>query len=228
MERNRSKKAKSLRAAGSKSVNIETHMVPSPRSPPDINFSKRKICVRRWFQNAVVANQAFTLADGHSQFLTVTSVAGAAVPYADCWRIKSISIWAVAEGNFSTQVTISPTGTDLTSNMNNDPEGIYTLNARSSTEPAHMKIVSSKFRPLGSWHFTSATNFAGTLFQVNIGVGGGTSHNRCTLDIEFEYIDNLVGLPLGYSVSTATTTVGTIGGRNILSGFSLTGINNLG
>lgn len=208
----------------------ETHLVSSGNSgqPPDRNFCPKRTVVRRFNQIAAVANQAFSLANGHDQFLTVTAVTGAAVPYIDAWRIKKIDIWAWADtaGNHTT-VTLSPVGTDLTSNMNNDPEASYNLVARSQSVAKHMCIVPSKFRPLGSWHFTSNTNFAGALFQLNIATA--TANSRLVvMDITFEAVWNEVGLPLGYGVTTSTTTLGTIGARPILSGFSPVGVNNLG
>lgn len=235
MERNRNKKAKSLRAAGGKNSvkqlineSQESRLVPGPEFPPVRNFAKKDIQVRRFIQNAAVTNQAFTLANGHDQFLVVTNVAGNAVPYVDSWRIKRIDVWCISEANFSTNVTISAVGTDLTSNMRNDPERIWQCTSRSVSDPGHMSIVPSKNLPLGSWHFTSTTNFAGSLFQMSVGGGGGVSNFRCTMDITFETLINYVGLPLGYGVVTSTTTLGTVGGRGILSGFILQGINNLG
>lgn len=208
----------------------ETHMVSSGNSgqPPDRNFAPKRTVVRRFNQISAVANQAFSLANGHDQFLTVTSTLGAAVPYIDAWRIKRIEIWAWADtdGNHTT-VTLSPVGTDLTSNMNNDPEASYNLVARSQTVAKHLCIVPSKFRPLGSWHFTSNTNFAGALFQLNIATNA-TNARLVVMDITFEAVWNEVGLPLGYGVTTATTTLGTIGARPILSGFTPVGVNNLG
>ncbi len=81
---------------------------------------------------------------------------------------------------------------------------------------------------MGSWHFTSNTNFAGTLFQMNIGINGGTNNNRVTMDIVFQYVENYLGLPLGYGVTTATTTLGAVGCRGFLSGFAPQNVNNLG
>jgi hypothetical protein len=234
MERNRSKNVKPLGAAREKTrseINqaLENRMVlAGPKFPPPRSFVKKEVQVRRFLQNAAVTNQAFSLANGHDQFLVVTNVTGAAVPYVDSWRIKSISCWCISEGNNASSVSISPVGTDLTSNMRNDKEAIWHCTSRSQSEPGYMKIVTSKAQPLGSWHYTSNTNFAGTLFQMNIGVNAGASNNRVTMDIEFETITNYVGLPLGYGVTTATTTLGTVGARPILSGFSPQGINNLG
>ena len=196
--------------------------------PPDRNFAPRRNVVRRFQQTSAVSNQAFTLANGHDQFLTITSATGGAVPYVDSWRIKHIDVWAWASADgYPTTVTLTPVGTDLTSNMNNDPEQGFVITARSPTIAKHMKIVPSPKRPFGAWHFTSNTNFAGALFQINIGTGA-TNLRLVVMDIVFEVVNNEIGLPLGYGTTTATTTLGTIGARNILSGMTVQGVNNLG
>ncbi len=199
-----------------------------PSAPPDHNFAPRREVVRRFQQTSAVSNQAFSLANGHDQFLTVTNTSGAAVPYVDSWRIKRLDVWAWASTDgYPTTVTLTPVGTDLTSNMNNDPEAAFVITARSATIAEHMAIIPSPFRPFGAWHFTSNTNFAGALFQVNIG-SGASNLRLVVIDITFEVVNNEIGLPLGYGVVTATTTLGTIGARNILSGMSVQGVNNLG
>jgi hypothetical protein len=233
MERNRRANAKGLRASGRKPVNNnlpETHTsrVQSGQ-PKDRNFAPRREVVRRFNQSAAVTNQGFPLSAGHDQFLTVTnSGTGAAVPYVDSWRIKKIDLfaWGSTDG-FPTTVTLTPVGTDVSSNMINDPEQIFSMTARSATVAKHMRIITSPSRPLGGWHFTSNVNPAGTLFQINIGSGAGTQRN-VIMDITFEIVENLAGSPLGYGVITATTTLGTIGGRNPITGFTLVGVNNLG
>jgi hypothetical protein len=233
MDRKRSKKAKSLGAARKKirseNPDAETHLVQrGPSEPPDRNFIRTGVEVRRFTQNAAVANQGFTLANGHDQFLVVTNVTGAAVPYVDSWRLKFIDIWLVGNvDGSSSNLALSPTGGD-SSNMNNDPEQLFQMSARSPTEPVHMRIKCSAKRPLGSWHFTSTTGFASTLFQLNISTNTSANVLRATMDLTFETRKNLAGLPLGYGSMTSTTTLGTMGGRSILSGMALQGINNLG
>jgi len=91
-----------------------------------------------------------------------------------------------------------------------------------------MCIKASVDSPLGSWHKTSTTNFAGSLFILNINQNGGTNNKVVTMDIEFEYILNLVGLPQGYTIAGAGLTAGTLGGANIMgSNMSLRDINIL-
>lgn len=210
-------------------IRIETYSESNvTRLPPVRNFVRSEIEVRRFNQNAAVTNQGFSLQNGHDQFLVVTSALGAAVPYVDSWRIKKIDIWATAAmDGTATSVTLSPVGTD-SSNMNNDPEQLFEVVGRSPTEPTHLCVVPSKVRPFGSWHFTSTTGFASTLFQINITNNTGANNTRVVMDITFETRKNLAGLPLGYGATTATTTLGTLGGRNILSGMALIGVNNLG
>jgi len=231
MERKQSKKAKAFGASRqkSRSENIETRLQRGLSSePPPRNFIANDFQIRRYVQNGALVNQAFTLADGHNQFLTVTSALGNATPWVDSWRIKFIDIWLVGNVDGSaSSLTLTPVGSDA-SNMNNDPEQCFSISARSPTEPVHMRILPSKFRPLGAWHFTSTTGSTSTLFQVNLAPNTSGINLRCTMDIGFETRKNLLGLPLGYSVTTATATLGTLGARNILSAMYVQGINNLG
>jgi hypothetical protein len=206
----------------------EQGLARCPPIPPTFNPVPVRECRRRFLQNAAVTNQAFTLANGHDQFLVVTSTLGAAVPFVDCWRIKKIYVWCISEGDFATSVTLTPVGADISSNNFNDRERAYAISSRSVSEPGYMCLKTAKDQPMGSWHFTSNTNFAGTLFQVNVGINGGTNNMRCTMDIVFQYVENFLGLPLGYGRTTATTTLGAVGGEGILSGFAPQNVNNLG
>jgi len=195
--------------------------------PPCLSLVKKETQRRRFVQSANVANQGFSLANGHDQFLVVTNVLGNAVPYVDSWRIKSIDVWALSAEDSTTSVTLTPVGAG-SDNMRNDRESLFQISSRSSADPAHMRIRTTKTQPLGSWHFTSNVGTANTLFQVNIAVNGGAKFTRVTMDIVFETITNYAGLPLGYGVVTASTVLGTVGGRNILTGMTLQGVNNLG
>jgi len=208
----------------------ETHLVKYSNVPvpPPRSLVQRLTLVRRWVQNGPVANQGFTLSNGHDQFLVITSTLGAAVSIADSWRIKKIQLWAISEGNFPTSVSFTPVGTDITSNNFNDWEQVFEMTSRSQAEPAYMEIIPNRNSPLGGVHFTSNTNFAGVLFQMNISTPGGSNNYRTTMDITFEWVPNFVGLPLGYGRTTATTTLGTLGGEGVMSGFILQGTNSLG
>lgn len=240
MERMRSKKAKSLGATRQEVQSVkkelrdlETHLVKvSKGGPKDLTLAPVLTVVRRFINNATtITNQAFALSNGHDQFLTVVSVTGLAVSYADSWRLKMIKIYLAGNSNagnvYNTSFSVSPVGTDTSSNMFNDKEAIYQMQSSSVSETRCMKIKCGERTPLGSWHFTSGVNPAGNLFQYNAVSGSPTLAGNVTMDLVFDYIPNLAGLPLGYSITTGTTTVGTIGGRNI-GGFALRGINNLG
>lgn len=206
-------------------------MAPISRSPPDLSMIKTERCIHRFVSNTVtVSNQAFTLANGHDQFLTVTTVAGNAVPYCDSWRLKSIRAYITAKSIggtvYNTSFSISPVAGDVSSNMFNEPEQLYQISS-TDLQSKGLFIKCGKRTPLGGWHFTNNVNAAGILFVYNAVSGSGDVTQLINLDLEFEYRMNLAGLPLGYGVVTATTTLGTVGARNI-AGFALRGINNLG
>jgi hypothetical protein len=205
----------------------ETRIVRGSDRMPDRDFVGTQRHVRRFNQLSAVTNQAFMLANGHDQFLAVTSALGAAVPYADSWRIRRLSFWLGTDANWISTALVVPTAA-TTDNMICEPEAAYQLTCRSPAEPVSMHIYPSKRTPFGAWHFTSNVSFAATLFQVNVNGGGNPTNNQLSMEVEFDVKLNLVGLPLGYGVTTATTTVGTIGGRNILSGMQIVAVNNLG
>jgi hypothetical protein len=238
MERNRSKKAKAFGASGQiKSVkkileDEDTHIAQCPKIPPQISLVKKDRCVRRFVSvTATISNQAFLLSDGHNQFLTVTNVLGNAVPYVDSWRLKSITCFILGSESVGTaynvSMVISPVAGDVSSNMFNSREEGHQITSAGPNVYASMKLKCGKRTPLGGWHFTSNVNPTGVLFQYNVVSATPSVAQLITLDLEFETVTNLLGLPLGYGVVTATTTLGTVGGRNI-SGFALRGINNLG
>jgi len=208
----------------------DSHIERCAKIPPALSFIIKQTAKRRFVSAGSISNLAFTLANGHQQFLVVTSALGAAVPYVDSWRLRSISVWVQmtqnAGSNAQSSFSISPVGSDISSNNFNDPEKIWECDGLSTASPGRMKIVCGKKTPLGGWHFTSNVNFAGTLFQYN-NVTSGPLAQTIVMDLEFDTLLNLAGLPLGYGVTTATTTVGTIGGRSI-PGFGLIGVNNLG
>lgn len=238
MKRNQNEKAKSLRAAGEINTvrkqirDDETHTERCSKIPPTLSLVRKERCVRRFVSvTATIANQAFALNNGHDQFLVVTNVLGNAVPYVDSWRLKSITVWLLGSLSASTLyqvgMTISPVAGDVSSNMFNSREEGHQCTSTSASEYSVMKIKCGKRTPLGGWHFTSNVNPTGTLFTYNVASATPSVAQLINLDLEFETVQNLLGLPLGYGVVTASTTLGTMGGRNI-SGFALRGINNLG
>ncbi len=76
---------------------------------------------------------------------------------------------------------------------------------------------------MGCWHRTSGVNATGSLFIFNVDYGGASTGNwaTVTLDIEFEYVLNVTGLPNGYTTTVASTTIGAMGGASLGSPFSL-------
>jgi len=211
--------------------NEDTHIVRLRMLvPPSFNAVRKERTWRRFTNTSTLANLAFTLANGHSQFLVVTAVTGAAVPYVDSWRIRTIRLFVQGTTNASVfnqaSFSLTPTGSDNSSNNFNDPEQIFQVECLSQAFPGHALIHVGRRSPMGGWHFTNNVNIAGTLFQYNL-VTSGAPAQTVVMDIEFETVTNLVGLPLGYGVVTATTTLGTVGARPI-AGFSPIGINNLG
>jgi hypothetical protein len=188
--------------------------------PPDLDATPKKHCVRRWTSknNRAIVDEIFRLTEGHRQFLVVTVANTTAVCYVDCWRIKSISVWCNNDVEDPTTVTIRPVTSDIDSNCFNDREATFSCSSRSEAMPGHMKIIPALDTPLGSWHKTSTTNATGSLFIMNIDNGGASSGSwsTTTMDIEFEYVENLIGAPQGYSVTiSATAVVGTMGGSDM-------------
>jgi len=184
---------------------------------------------RRFKMGLVTTNQSFPLSDGHNQFLVVTnSGTGAAVPYADMWRIKKMIFYVSGVGSSPTTastLTVIPQGLDISNNFLNDREVVYALDGN-STGMQSMIIKPGKGTPLGGWHETSNVNFAGVLFLVTASTA---LINLAYVDIHFEFIPSFVGSPNGYSVTTSTLTLGTLGGRSIFGGnWSPVGTNNLG
>ncbi len=208
-----------------------TREVKCPRFPPSFDITPVYTCRRRWQSNEAVAvsNYNFTLEDGHKQFLAVIGTSGLSRPIVECWRIKKISVWTINYVDNSTSAILRPLSTDIDTNNFNDREGVFICSSRSEAEPGKMSIVPARDTPLGSWHKTSTVNSSGSLFNFTIDNGGASSGNwaTVTLDIEFEFVLNLVGAAAGYSTSSLTiTNQGALYGTNLASnGLLLQGIN---
>jgi hypothetical protein len=227
------KKQKKGKRGGRQVLPGETsRIVRSPVLPFNYNASPTYTCHRRFRTSDTiqVVNQQFTIANGHDQFLNVINVAGLANCWVDMWRIKKIYVWCVATFSHSTLVFILPAGADIDSNSFNDREQVFTCQARSEAFPGHMCVEPSTSSPLGSWHETTTVNAAGPLFTINIGNTGAasTQYDTTTMDIEFEYVVNMTGVANGYTVATTTTSLGTLGVRNISTGLLAYGVNVLG
>jgi hypothetical protein len=197
-----------------------------PLQPPDFNAVPTYRMRRRYAQFATLNAASFTLADGHRQFLVATSTT-TAVCYVDIWRIKSVEGWVVADDYHSSTFQLQPVGQDTNLNFFNDRESLYTATSRSEAEPAHFKIMCDADSPMGAWHHTTNVNANASLFLAYVLTNGSSGVNQLTLDIEFEYVLNTVGLPLSYNVSGYTgLTAGTLGAHtSIMAAMSPVGIN---
>jgi len=211
---------------------LVTRLSDCPRFPPMHDSTPTRRIVRRWVsaESVAITDRGFNLTQGHQQFLVVTDTSGGCVCFVDVWRIKSISIWCINYVDNATTVTVRPLSTDLDTNNYNDREATYSCSSRSEAEPGRMKIVPARDTPLGSWHKTSTVNPGGGLFRINVDYGGASSGNwaTVTMDIEFEYVENLVGSPQGFTFASSTLIPGTLGGTNLFSnGFLLQEVNQL-
>lgn len=226
MERNRNKKAKSLRAAGRKPVNV--HVVEDYRMyPPPRNFIPVRRCWRRFNVIASFGGQAFGLQDGHNQFLVCTG-ALSGKPWVDGWRLLRVLCWAPqlpgTTGPLSrNSISLIPQGLDVSSNNFNDFEMAIQDQSSSLDRPAFVEYKPKKDHPGSGVHFTNNVNPTGTLFTLTYAQGIGT------IDIEFEFVENLVGGPLGYTAVLTTSVTGTTGGYPLFGGNAVpAGVNTIG
>jgi len=200
---------------------VETRVIAGPKFPPRLNVAPIRTVTRRWIsaEGVALSTATFTLQSGHRQFMVETGT-NVATPYVDTWRIKSVSLWTNAHEDNSVTVTFQALGTDTANNCFNDLQEIYECSSRSPSEPGHMKIIPSKDMPLGAWHKTNTVNGTGGLFEITANYGGASSGSwgGVTMDIEFEYIENIVGGPQGYTLSTVGISAGVMGGCNLFGG----------
>lgn len=204
---------------------LKTHLGPCPAFPPEFDSTPSRFIRRRWqsAENVAISTQGFALGFGHQQFLVVT-VLGAndtGVSYADCWRLRKIEVWCRDSDENSTTVSIQPNAIDIDTNCFNDREANFVCSSKGTSKPGFMSIVCAPDTPLGSWHRCSTVNQNGILFYMDVDYGGASSGNwaSVTLDLCFEYVENTIGVPQGYTKSTLTTghTLGTMGGCNLFS-----------
>lgn len=213
---------------------LVTKMLPGPRFPPDLDYLRTKRTIRRWVSKDDVAilPGGFAILSGHDQFLVVTDLIGGCKCYADMWRIVAVRVWCNNYIENAVTCTIQPLGTDIDSNCFNDREAMFSITSRSESFPAHMEVIPARDTPMGCWHKSTTVNTSGVLFNFYADQGDTSSGNwaNITMDIEFEYVENIVGGPQGYTrtSSIVPSTPGTLGGRNIMAGgFVLQAINNL-
>jgi hypothetical protein len=170
---------------------------------------------------AVFAGQTFTQADLYNQFLVVVATTGNAISYADMVRIRKIKIYV--QGQAGIAFTLQPLNADV-NNQFASPERTWTVQCQNASAPTQSLTIkpSGPMDPLGGWKETSNAGFATALFVAS---WNGTT--GLTIDITFDYIENVVGGPNGYAVVTTTTTLGTVGGRPILGSMNVLGSNQL-
>lgn len=210
-----------------------TRMEPGSPYPLPFDALRVKSCKRRYVSNESVAitGYAYKIRDGHKAFALVIASDGTASSYVDCWRIKKISCFSINYVDNSTTVDIRPVTNDLDTNCFNDREASFACSSRSEAMPGHMVIIPAKDTPMGCWHRTSTVNPTGSLFIINVDYGGASSGNwaTVTVDIDFEYVENIIGAPQGFTFTSTNTTPGTMGGCNTANGgLLLQDINVLG
>jgi hypothetical protein len=175
----------------------------------------------RYTNTGAIAGQTFALADGHNQFLTVVATTGNAISFVDMWRIRRIQLWSIGSGVVT---TIQPLSGDI-NNAFNSPERTFALSPIGTSQPGYLSIrPRGPQDPLGGWKETNNVNFAETLFVLSCTGGAGA----LIMDIDFEFVLNIVGGPNGYAVITSTTVLGTLGSVKPLGGLmQLVGSNQL-
>jgi len=109
---------------------LKTRMILNELYPPPYDATRSRVVKRRYqsAEAAAISSAAFSIGQGHNQFLVVTVLGGTdtGVPYVDCWRIKKISIWCISSDENSTNVTLQPNAIDIDSNCFNDREAAFT------------------------------------------------------------------------------------------------------
>jgi hypothetical protein len=177
---------------------------------------------KRWVSTAAFAAQTFTQSDLYNQFLVVVATSGNAVPYADMVRI--VKLRAYIQGAAGALFTLQPLNADV-NNQFASPERTWAIQCQNASAPTQSLVIrpTGPSDPLGGWKESSNVNFAETLFVASW--QNGTT--GLTIDITFDYIENVVGGPNGYAVLTSTSTLGTVGGRSILSNMNVIGSNQL-
>jgi len=206
MEQQRSKKAKSLRAAGKKSVNNEIAVLEkqvrellgdqvrvmkglAPAYVPDRVYK----CVRRYIGGSTFS-APMTLLEGHGQFAVATS-ATTAVSWVDCWKINRIRVYARNdEGGHAIQVNVVPIGIDTGSNNFNTLPKHYDVESQSTSVAMILEIIPGKNSPLGSWHRTNTVNSSGGVLLISTSAnGGGTLDANTLFEIEYGFQPNVSG-----------------------------------
>jgi hypothetical protein len=227
MEQQRSKKAKSLRAAGRKPVkNIDREInnilgpqvryktgLIKPHSSMKILEMKQRFALNGNFTSS------FTMQDGHQRFLVATGTT-TAISYADIWRIKEVKVFCRNnEQDASCQVAFTPSFSDPSnSNAINSVPKTYGLESQSSASAAILVYRPGRLDPMGLWHRTN--NAVNTnLFTVQTSASTGAVDQNTLIDITFEYVINLNGGNSPYTVTGLGSLIpGALGALPIFGG----------
>ena len=219
MDRKRSKKVMSLRAAGTKPVNKE--LLVLERRLRDLEGDSMQIhkglampyvpdrkyrCKRRYIAGTNFSG-TMTLAEGNQQFLVATS-ATAAVCYADIWRIRRIKCYCRNnEADYAAQVLLTPGGSDTNNFLNGVPKH-FAVESQSSAFAMVLDLKPGKNTPLGTWHKTNVTNSSTTILALQTSSNGGAIDGNTIFEIEYEFILNIAGslTSFSYSGSSGLTT----------------------
>lgn len=241
MDRKRSKKVKSLRAAGTQPVNKEinalnkrlqeqeqdTMVVYKGLAAPFVPDKVYK-CVRR-FTCTTNFTGSTTIGEGCQQFMVANS-STTCVSFVDIWRMKRIKVYARNnEQAYGVSVFVTPNGADTGDNFINSPPKHYCVESQSDSFAMVMDIKPCKNQPWGMWHRTSALNNSGTLFTLQTASGGSAIDNNTIFEIEYEFQLNTSGVLTGFSLSGLSgLTVGHLLGSPLFGGLlQLVGTNSI-
>jgi hypothetical protein len=233
MERKRSSKAKSLKAAGQqKSVNksnlssfeSELNILLSNRLRTfkglASSYSPMKLArTTRRFVCDTNFTGTFLQSDGHGQFLTATSATTCAT-FVDMWRIRRIRVYARNnESDYPVQVTITPSGTDSNINAINSLVKIYAVESQSSASAMIMELKPGLNQLWGMWHKCITTASSSTILTIACSTPSGAIDANTIFEFDFEYLLNIVGGLQSYTVSGLSgLTVGTLYGSSACAG----------
>lgn len=184
MDRKRSKKAKSLRAARVQPRLTNYVTVPTFEAQPLFRYT------RRYIQNAQLSGDSFTIEDGHKSALVRTGTTSG-VCIMDVWRIRRITFYLTGDAKTASITTVAA---DVSSNFVNSRERtmqLATLNDSQAVKGVWTSRGPSD--PLFSWHHSSVVNVTGQLM-----IASTSSSSGLYMDVEFEGVPNYVGLPNGY------------------------------
>jgi hypothetical protein len=175
--------------------------LPKEMYPPQIDFIPSLTFKRRFRCSGAISSTGFRLADGHNQFtVATTSILGNC--YLDMWRISKIEMWTTLNSSGGT-VSILPVAVDSNLNFYNEKIKEISDSSVSVDKPAHVVFKTNKNTPVGSWHWSTTANSTGILFNF-------VCPAETIMDIQFEGVLNLTGIPNGYTRALSLATAGTL------------------